>query len=62
VRIDLGEEVPSEIGIADGLIVMGGPMSAYVRPRLPDLRDEFRLVESALKASRPILGICLGSG
>lgn len=61
VRIDLGEEVPPEIGTADGLVVMGGPMSVYDHPRLPHLRDEFRLIESALKASRPILGVCLGS-
>jgi GMP synthase (glutamine-hydrolysing) len=61
VRIHHGEQVPSEIGDAAGLVVMGGPMSVYDNDKLPHLNDEMRLVESALKAQRPILGICLGS-
>jgi GMP synthase (glutamine-hydrolysing) len=49
---------PSEF---DGLIVMGGPQSVYEQKRFPYLRHELALIEAALKAKRPILGICLGS-
>jgi GMP synthase (glutamine-hydrolysing) len=61
VRVDLGESVPATLGDAAGLIVMGGPMSVYEQDRLPHLRDELRLLESALREDRPILGVCLGS-
>jgi GMP synthase (glutamine-hydrolysing) len=43
----------------DGLIVMGGSMSA--NDPLPGLADELRMIEQALKGRIPILGICLGS-
>jgi GMP synthase (glutamine-hydrolysing) len=54
---DLGEPVPRED--FDGLIVMGGPMSA--NDDLPGLRDELRLIEKALQKESPVLGICLGA-
>jgi GMP synthase (glutamine-hydrolysing) len=40
---------------------MGGPQSVYELDRFPYLRDELRLIEQALKAGVPILGVCLGS-
>src|ERR1700722_12893654 len=46
---------------AGGLIVMGGPESVYQLDRYPYLRGEMALIESALKAGRPVLGVCLGS-
>jgi GMP synthase (glutamine-hydrolysing) len=61
VRIHQGDAVPTTIGDAAGLIVMGGPMSVYDNDKLAHLNDEMRLVESALKAERPVLGVCLGS-
>ena len=61
VRVFEGKPVPGEIGDGGGLIVMGGPMGVYEQDRYPHLKDELRLIESALKAGRPILGICLGS-
>jgi GMP synthase (glutamine-hydrolysing) len=61
VRVFEGKAVPAEIGDAGGLIVMGGPMGVYEQNRYPHLKDELRLIESALKAGKPILGICLGS-
>jgi GMP synthase (glutamine-hydrolysing) len=61
VRVFEGKPVPVEIGDAGGLIVMGGPMGVYEQDRYPHLKDELRLIESALKAGRPILGVCLGS-
>jgi GMP synthase (glutamine-hydrolysing) len=61
VRVFDGRPVPAEIGDAGGLIVMGGPMGVYEQDRYPYLKDELRLIESALKAGKPILGVCLGS-
>jgi GMP synthase (glutamine-hydrolysing) len=61
VRVFEGKPVPGEIGDAGGLIVMGGPMGVYELDRYPHLKDELRLIQSALEAGRPILGICLGS-
>ena len=45
----------------DGLVVLGGPMSAYDDTRLPHLRTEMKLIEAALQRNLPILGICLGA-
>jgi GMP synthase (glutamine-hydrolysing) len=46
---------------AAGLIVMGGPMAVYERDRYPFLGEELRLIAQALKADKPVLGVCLGS-
>lgn len=61
VRVFEGKPVPAEIGDAGGLIVMGGPMGVYEQDHYPHLKDELRLIESALAAGKPILGVCLGS-
>jgi len=61
VRVFEGKAVPAEIGDAGGLIVMGGPMGVYEQDRYPHLKDELRLIESALEAGKPVLGVCLGS-
>ncbi len=59
IHIHQGHEVPETIGDCGGLIVMGGPMSAY--DPLPHLAREMQLIQSALNARRPVLGVCLGS-
>lgn len=61
VRAFEGEPVPGNMGDAAGLIVMGGPMGVYEHGRYPFLRDEMRLIELALRAEKPVLGVCLGS-
>ena len=45
----------------DGVIVMGGPMSANDVEKIPFIREELRLIEETLKAGLPFLGVCLGS-
>jgi GMP synthase (glutamine-hydrolysing) len=61
VRIFDGPPVPTDMKGAGGLILMGGPQSVYDEADFPTLKDELRLIESALKDNRPVLGICLGS-
>jgi GMP synthase-like glutamine amidotransferase len=43
----------------DGLIFMGGPMSA--NDELPYIRQELELISEAVSRGLPILGVCLGS-
>jgi GMP synthase (glutamine-hydrolysing) len=61
VRVFDGHPVPADMKGADGLIVMGGAESVYRLDRHPYLRAEMRLIEDALKAGCPVLGVCLGS-
>ncbi|HBG46319.1 MAG TPA: GMP synthase [Deltaproteobacteria bacterium] len=56
-----GAVLPSRIDGYDALIVMGGPMGVYEEDKYPFIKDELRLIESALKERVPTLGICLGS-
>jgi GMP synthase (glutamine-hydrolysing) len=55
------QAVPSSLSRYDGLVVMGGPMGVYEQDAYPFLRDEICLVEQALRADKPVLGVCLGS-
>ncbi|MDE3179569.1 MAG: gamma-glutamyl-gamma-aminobutyrate hydrolase family protein [Acidobacteriota bacterium] len=61
VRTFLGERVPEEMENNSGLVIMGGPMGVYEYDRFPFLRSELRLIESALREAKPVLGVCLGS-
>jgi GMP synthase (glutamine-hydrolysing) len=61
VRVFDGAPIPKDLRGAGGLIVMGGPESVYQLDRFPYLRDEIALIEAALAAEKPILGVCLGS-
>ncbi|HZR79832.1 MAG TPA: gamma-glutamyl-gamma-aminobutyrate hydrolase family protein [Candidatus Binatia bacterium] len=61
VRIDRGDAVPRTIEGWDALVVMGGPMGVYEADRYPHLKDEIRLIQDAIAAHCPTLGICLGS-
>jgi len=45
----------------DGLVVLGGPMSANDTERLPHLTAEMKAIEEAMKRNLPVLGICLGA-
>ena len=43
----------------DGVVILGGPMSA--NDPLPGLTEELSFIERALKRGTPLLGICLGA-
>lgn len=61
IRTFRGEAVPTSLEGAAGLVVLGGPMGVYEHPRYPFLKEELRLLAEALRAHKPILGVCLGS-
>lgn len=56
-----GDPIPRDLEAADGLVLMGGPMSVWEEGPYPFLREERRLLEQALSAPKPVLGVCLGS-
>ncbi len=45
----------------DGLVILGGPMSANDSGRRPHLTVEMKLIEEAMRRDLPVLGICLGA-
>lgn len=61
VPIFRGAAIPSDLNEHRGLIVMGGPMSVYEQDRYSHIRDELRLIGTAVAANKPVLGVCLGS-
>jgi len=60
VLVHTGQRLPL-ISNFDGLIVMGGPMSLRDEKTYPWIAAERRLIEQALLADKPVLGICLGA-
>ena len=59
---DLGQPLALDAGALDacrGVIVMGGPQSA--NDSHPGLLAELTLIEQAVSAGTPVLGICLGA-
>jgi GMP synthase (glutamine-hydrolysing) len=56
-----GEPPPRDFRPVGGLIVLGGPMAAYEMDRHRFLATESELIERAVTAGRPVLGICLGA-
>jgi len=60
-RVCAGDAVPKRLTGCAGLIVLGGPMSVNDQRSLPYLGAELRLLEAALVAEVPVLGVCLGS-
>jgi GMP synthase-like glutamine amidotransferase len=60
-RIYDGEPLPSDLADVDGLVVMGGPMSASSDEGFPTRRAELSLLDDALSRGLPTLGVCLGA-
>jgi GMP synthase (glutamine-hydrolysing) len=61
VRPFAGEDIPKDLAGWDGLIALGGPMSANDDEHLGFMADELRLLAKVLEAGMPALGICLGA-
>lgn len=58
-----GDSVPleEELCVWDGIVILGGAMSANDDKKFSFIRDELALVPQAVKLKIPLLGICLGS-
>ena len=61
VRPFADEPIPKDLAGWDGVIVLGGPMSANDGERLGFIADELRLLAKVQEAGMPALGICLGA-
>ncbi len=60
-RVFAGDGLPSDLSDTQGLVVMGGPASAYSDDGFPTRRQELGLLHDALQRGVPTLGICLGA-
>jgi GMP synthase-like glutamine amidotransferase len=60
-RVFEGDDIPGDVSELDGLVVMGGPMSATSDEGFPTRTAEITLLTEALGAGIPTLGICLGA-
>lgn len=61
IRAYAGDKMPPNAKGYLALIVLGGPMGVYEEDIYPFIKDELRLIRSALKNDMPIMGVCLGS-
>jgi GMP synthase (glutamine-hydrolysing) len=61
IRTFADDRVPEAMNGRDALVVMGGPMGVYEQDRYPHLTEEIGLIRNAIDASKPVLGVCLGS-
>jgi len=60
-RLYAGDRLPQDVGSFAAVVSMGGPMNVYEEDTYSYLREETVLLEKALDADMPILGVCLGS-
>jgi GMP synthase-like glutamine amidotransferase len=60
-RVFAGDPVPEDARDLDGLVVMGGPMSAASDDGFPSRRAELALLAHAMATHVPTLGVCLGA-
>ena len=56
-----GEALPDDAAGHDGLVVLGGAMSANDDAEFPGLTVERALIRRFMDAGKPVLGVCLGS-
>lgn len=50
-----------ELCVLDGVVILGGSMSANDQEKYPFIKDELKMIPQLVKLKVPILGICLGS-
>lgn len=61
VRADLGDALPGPTEVGDGLVVLGGPMSAHDDETTPWLRPLRDLLAVVSATDVPALAVCLGA-
>ncbi|QQE13359.1 type 1 glutamine amidotransferase [Planctomycetota bacterium] len=61
VKLYAGEELPTDYGDIDGVVILGGPMNVDQIDEHPYLACEIALVKWVHKQGLPILGVCLGA-
>jgi GMP synthase-like glutamine amidotransferase len=59
--VGAGDALPSDLTDIDGLVVMGGPMSAGSDEEFPTRGAELDLLADGLDRGVPVLGVCLGA-
>jgi len=60
-RVFASAALPTDLSDVDGVVIMGGPMSASRDEGFPTRRAELALLVDALRLGRPTLGVCLGA-
>ncbi len=60
VKLHETNEIPAWVSDA-ALVLMGGPMSVNDENEYPWLLEEKVLIRDAVRADRPVLGVCLGA-
>jgi GMP synthase-like glutamine amidotransferase len=60
-RVFAGDDVPTDVSGLDGVVVMGGPVSAGSDEGFPSRSAELALLADALRRGVPTLGVCLGA-
>jgi len=60
-RTFAGEEIPADVSNFDGVVVLGGPMSATSDLGFPSRQQEIDLLSVAIGLGIPTLGVCLGA-
>jgi GMP synthase-like glutamine amidotransferase len=60
-RVFAGDAIPDDASVFDGLVVLGGPMSATSDAGFPSRRAEIDLLADAIRLGIPTLGVCLGA-
>jgi GMP synthase-like glutamine amidotransferase len=60
-RVFAGDHVPRDATGLDGLVIMGGPMSAASDEGFPTREHELALIADAVITGIPTLGVCLGA-
>jgi GMP synthase-like glutamine amidotransferase len=60
-RVFAGDAIPRDTVGLDGVLFMGGPMSATSDEGFPSRDAEVRLLSDALRVGVPTLGVCLGA-
>ncbi len=59
--VSVGTHLPPSLDSYQGVVVMGGPMSATSDEGFPTRAREIELLEEAIERGLPTLGVCLGA-